>query len=51
MDLEEEVKKVLFDIGKTIKIHQIDENNSVIEIDYEHYTTELLRVFRNYLVE
>jgi hypothetical protein len=51
MDLEEEINKVLFTIGKEIKIHTIDGKNSVIEIDYQKYTTELLRVFLKYLDE
>lgn len=51
MDLEEEINKVLFDIGKEIKIHQIDKENSVIEIDYSKYTAQLLRIFLNYLNE
>jgi hypothetical protein len=51
MDLEEEVKKVLLEMAKTIKIHQIDGENSVIEIDYDKYTKEILRTFRDYLVE
>lgn len=51
MDLEDEIKNILLQIGQTIKIHQIDENNSVIEIDYDHYATELLRLFRDYLVK
>jgi hypothetical protein len=51
MDLEEEINKILFSIGQEIKIHKIDGQNSVIEIDYQKYTAELLRVFLNYLNE
>jgi hypothetical protein len=51
MDIEVEIKKILFEIGKTISIHKIDEENSVIEINYEKYTEDILRVFRDYLSE
>jgi hypothetical protein len=51
MDLEVEIKEILFKIGKEIKIHKIDGSNSVIEIDYEKYTVELLKLFKDYLAE
>ena len=51
MDLEEEINSILFKIGQEIKIHKIDDTNSVIEMDYQKYTAELLRVFLNYLNE
>jgi hypothetical protein len=51
MDLEEEINKILFNIGQDIKIHKIDNDNSLIEIDYQKYTVEILRVFFNYLNE
>ena len=37
MELEDKIKNVLFEIGKDIKIHTIDKDNMVIEIDYEKY--------------
>jgi hypothetical protein len=51
MDLEKEINKILFKIGQEVKIHQIDKTNSIIEIDYQKYTTELLRLFLKYLNE
>jgi hypothetical protein len=51
MDIEEEIHKILLSIGQDIKIHKIDEDNSVIEIDYSTYTEKLLRVFRDYLMD
>jgi hypothetical protein len=51
MDIEVEIKEILFKIGQEIKIHKIDNNNSIIEVDYEKYTADLLRVFMNYLAE
>jgi hypothetical protein len=49
LDLEKEINSILFKIGKDIKIHKIDNNNSVIELDYQKYTTEILELFQKYL--
>jgi hypothetical protein len=51
MDIEVEIKEVLFKMGQEIKIHKIDNDNSILEVDYEKYTAQLLRVFMNYLAE
>jgi hypothetical protein len=42
MYLEDRVREILFEIGKDIKIHKIDNDNSVIEIDYEKYVKLIL---------
>lgn len=49
MDIEQEIHKVLFKIGQELKIHKIDEDNSVIEIDYDKYTIEIMKLIRDYL--
>jgi hypothetical protein len=51
MDLEKEINKILLSVGQDIKIHKIDGENSVIEINYQKYTVEILRLFFNYLNE
>jgi hypothetical protein len=51
MDLEKEINAILFKIGQEVKIHKIDKDNTIIEIDYDKYTVELLRMFMNYLSE
>jgi hypothetical protein len=51
MDLEEEINKILFDLGKEIKIYRVDKDNTVIDIEYQKYTAQILRVFMNYLSE
>lgn len=48
MDIEVEIKNILFRIGQDIKIHKIDNDNSIIEVDYEKYTKEILKVFVDY---
>jgi hypothetical protein len=51
VDLEKEINNILFNLGKEIKIHKVDQENTLIEIEYEKYTIEILRVFMNYLSE
>lgn len=51
MDLEKEIHEILFAMGKEVKIHKIDQNNLILEMDYEKYTAQILRVFMNYLKE
>ena len=51
MDLEKEIHDILFKIGKDVKIHKIDNDNMIIEIDYQTYTAQILRLFMNYLKE
>lgn len=42
MDLEKEIKNILFEIGKDIKVHKLLDGNLIIEIDYELYTKQLI---------
>jgi hypothetical protein len=41
MNIESKIRDVLFEIGKDIKIHKIDNDNTIIEIDYEKYVEKL----------
>lgn len=50
MDIEKEIEKVLLELTQNIKIHSIDNENSVIEVDYQTYTIKLMKLFRDYLV-
>lgn len=34
--VEEELRSILFEIGKDIKIHKVDSNNLIIDVDYEN---------------
>lgn len=51
MDIEKQIKEVLFQIGQTIKLHKMDEDNVIVEIDYERYTADIMRIFVTYLSE
>jgi len=49
MNLEDEIKAILFDIGKEIKVHKLIDGNLIIEIDYDKYTIELMELIKKYL--
>jgi len=51
MDLEKEINNILFEMVKEIKLHRVDNENTVIEVDYSEYTIQLLRLFMKYLAE
>lgn len=44
MNLEDQIRKLLFEIGKEIKIHTIGKD-MIIEIDYEKYVEEFVRIY------
>ena len=50
-NLEERLKDILFNIGKEIKIHKMDNDNTIIEIDYDKYTIEIMELFKQFLSE
>ena len=48
MNLETKIKDILFEIGKEIKVHSLQDGHLIIEIDYEKYTDELIKLFEEY---
>lgn len=49
MNLENEIKNILFEIGKEIKVHKLIDGNLIIEIDYDKYTIALMELMTKYL--
>jgi hypothetical protein len=49
MSFENDIKNILFEIGKEIKIHSLIDGNLIIEIDYDKYTIELMELMKKYL--
>lgn len=49
MDLENQIREVLFNIGKEIQILKIDNSNTIISIDYEKYVSELKSILEGYI--
>jgi len=48
MNIKNKIDDILFKIGKEIKIHKINSNNTIIEIDYDKYSDEILKLFEEY---
>lgn len=44
MNREEQIRDILFDLGKNIKLHKITNDNFIFEIDYEKYVKLILGV-------
>ena len=49
MSLEEQIEQVLFNLGKEIKILQIDNDNMILSINYEKYIAELKSILEGYI--
>lgn len=46
MNIEDKIKNILFEIGKDIKVHSLQDGNLILEIDYEKYTEQILDAFK-----
>ena len=45
MSIEEEIRQILFSIGKEIKIHTIGKD-MIIEIDYDKYVEKIVSLMK-----
>lgn len=43
MSIEDEIRSILFEIGKDIKIHKLIDGNLIIDIDYDKYVFQILK--------
>ena len=50
-NLEQEIKEILLNIGKDIKIHKMDSESYIIDMDYDIYTIKIMELFKEYLSE
>ena len=48
MDLETEIKNILFEIGKDIKVHKLIDGNLIIDIDYDKYVQQIIDLINSY---
>jgi hypothetical protein len=44
MDIEQGIRNILNTMGNEIKIHRLDEENMILEIDYEKYIKQILEL-------
>jgi hypothetical protein len=42
MSLEDDIRDILFEIGKDVKIHKLIDGNLIIDIDYEKYVSQIV---------
>jgi hypothetical protein len=49
--LEHEIKEILLNIGQHIKIHKMDNESYIIDMDYDIYTIKIMELFKKYLNE
>jgi len=47
MQPEDQLREILFNIGKEIKLLKIDDDNIVIDIDYEKYIDEIMQIVKS----
>jgi hypothetical protein len=46
--MDNELRDILFKIGQEIKVHRLDNDNLIIEIDYDKYVSQILAVFESH---
>ncbi len=46
--MEDELRNILFKIGQEIRVHRLDNDNLIIEIDYDKYVKEILGIFESH---
>ncbi len=48
MNLEDDIRDILFEIGKDVKIHKLIDGNLIIDIDYEKYVSQIVHKVKLY---
>ena len=48
MNLDDEIRSILFKIGQDIKVHKLQDGHLILDIDYEKYVEEFMKLFNNY---
>ena len=49
--LEEGIKSILLDIGQDMKVHKLDNDSYIIDIEYDKYTIKIMELFKEYLTK
>jgi hypothetical protein len=47
MNLEDKIRQVLFKIGQELRVHNLDGDHLIVEIDYEKYVLELKQILES----
>ncbi len=43
-EIRDQVAEILFKIGQELKVHKLDADNLIVEIDYNKYIEDILKV-------
>jgi hypothetical protein len=46
MNLEDQIKDILFQIGKDVKIHKLIDGNLILDIDYDKYVKQIISLIK-----
>lgn len=47
MTVDEQIKQVLFNMSREFKIHRIDSDNMILEIDYDKYVSQIMQILQS----
>ncbi len=43
-EIRDQIAEILFKIGQELKVHKLDADNLIVEIDYNKYIEDILKV-------
>lgn len=49
--MENELRNILFQIGKELKLHKVDAENIIVEIDYDKYVSQIMALLSDERLE
>lgn len=47
MEIEDQIRQILFELGQEIKIHKIDSINMILEIDYDKAVEQIMQLLQS----
>lgn len=47
MEIEDQIRQILFELGQEIKIHKIDSINMILEIDYDKAVEQIMQLLKS----
>ena len=48
MTLEKDIRSILFEIGKDVKIYKLQDGHLIVDIDYEKYLEQIIEKVKLY---
>lgn len=47
MDTESRIREILFELAQDIKIHKLDSENMILEIDYDKAVEQIMQLLKS----